>query len=358
MILAGTSPVAASPRAHVVEAHGLVKHFPIRKGAWGKRDAVHALDDVSLTIRAGEALGIVGETGSGKSTLARVLLHLTPPDRGTVRFDGIDVTHATGRKLKALRRQMQIVFQDPYSALDPRMKIGTSVAAPLSQHRIGTRSQRRELVRQLLRKVGLDVELADRYPDECSGGQLQRVVIARALSLNPRFLVCDEPTASLDASVRAQILNVIRDLKVELGLTLVLISHDLKVVRHVCDRIAVMYLGQIVEMADNADLFEHPHHPYTRQLLAASLPSVAGTGRHLAVMEGEPPSPINPPTGCRFHEQCPIARDNCQAEAPLLSEVEPQHSVSCFYWSESEITDVPYRFRRARQNGTSGASRN
>lgn len=355
----GSVGASAAPtsRAAVVEARGLVKHFPIRTGGWGKREVVHALDDVSLIIRPGEALGIVGETGSGKSTFARVLLLLTPPDKGTVRFNGVDVTQATGRTLKALRRQMQIIFQDPYSALDPRMKIGTSIAAPLSQHRIGTRSQRSELVRELLRKVGLDVSLADRYPDECSGGQLQRVVIARALSLNPRFLVCDEPTASLDASVRAQILNVIRDLKAELGLTLVIISHDLKVVRHVCDRIAVMYLGQIVEIADKIDLFERPHHPYTRQLLAASIPSVVGTGRHLEVMEGEPPSPINPPTGCRFHEQCPIARDRCRAEAPRLSEVEPGHSVSCFFWSESE-TEVSYRFRRVRKHRTSATARN
>jgi peptide/nickel transport system ATP-binding protein len=227
---------------------------------------------------------------------------------------------------------MQIVFQDPFDALDPRMKIGTSLAAPLSQHHLVPRHERKAAVATLLETVGLDQSFADRYPSECSGGQLQRVVIARALSLRPRLLICDEPTASLDASIRAQILNVLDDLRTRLHLTLLMISHDLRVVRFMCDRIAVMYLGQIVEIADRDQVFDHPLHPYTRKLIESSLLEERTMARGSATAESEPPSPIHPPPGCRFNPRCPLAQDRCRSEAPSLEEVEPGHWVSCFSW--------------------------
>ncbi|HEV2172468.1 MAG TPA: dipeptide/oligopeptide/nickel ABC transporter ATP-binding protein, partial [Nitrospira sp.] len=234
----------------LLDVRNVVKDFPVDGGLFGsKHDLVHAISGVSLAIKQGEAIGIVGETGSGKSTLARLMLALTPTSGGSVLFDGVDVLSARGATLKTLRRKMQIIFQDPYSALDPRMTIGSSLAAPLSQHRVGTRANRANTIIESLEAVGLDASFIDRYPSECSGGQLQRVVIARALSLEPQLLVCDEPTASLDASVRAQILNLLNDLRKRYNLALIVISHDLRVVRYLCDRIAVMYLGQIVELA-------------------------------------------------------------------------------------------------------------
>jgi len=318
----------------LLDISNLVKEFPVDAGLFGRRrGSVHAVSGVSLTIRPGEALGIVGETGSGKSTLARLILRLTNADGGSVVFDGVDVLSARGSSLKALRRQMQIIFQDPYSALDPRMTIGASLGAPLSQHRLGDRSQRKEAITEHLASVGLDASFADRYPSECSGGQLQRVVIARALSLHPRLLICDEPTASLDASVRAQILNLLDDLRKRLNLALVIISHDLRVVRYMCDRIAVMYLGRIVEMADRAQAFDRPLHPYTRKLMQAALIDDSSLRRGVGLLSGEPPSPIHPPPGCRFSTRCPIAQERCRQEDPGLVDVEGGHSVACFFWN-------------------------
>jgi oligopeptide/dipeptide ABC transporter ATP-binding protein len=315
----------------------VVKHFPVRAGSLRKgREVIHSVDGVSLTINEGETVGLVGESGSGKSTLARVILRLTPATRGRVLIDGADVLSATRRELKALRRQSQIVFQDPCSALDPRMKIATSIAAPLAQHGIGTRASRSGMVAELLERVGLDPSFADRYPRECSGGQLQRVVIARALALNPRLLICDEPTSALDASIRAQILNLLAEMKERLGLTLLVISHDLRVVRYMCDRVAVMYLGQIVELAGRDELFDRPLHPYTRALMAASLPEQPTADYEVRALEGEPPSPIAPPAGCRFNPRCPLAQDRCRAAAPALEEVSPGHWVSCFFWDAVE----------------------
>ncbi|HXG39723.1 MAG TPA: ABC transporter ATP-binding protein [Candidatus Limnocylindrales bacterium] len=317
-------------RRPLVVLEDVVKHFPVSGGLFRRRDAVHAVDGVSLTIEEGEVLGLVGETGSGKSTLARVILRLTKADRGRVLFDGRDVLAARGRQLKALRREMQLIFQDPFSALDPHMRLGESIEAPLSQHGIGTRADRRRIVDELLAKVGLDASFADRRPSECSGGQLQRVVIARALSLGPRFLACDEPTASLDASIRAQILNLLVDLRSQLNLTLLMISHDLRVVRYISDRVAVMYLGQIVELGDREAIFERPLHPYTRKLVEASMLDRPGS-LSAAILEGEPPSPIDPPSGCRFRTRYPLAQAIC-ATPPRLEEVEPGHWVSCFFW--------------------------
>lgn len=315
----------------LVVLEGVQKHFPVSGGFLSRhRDAVHAVDGVSLTINEGEVLGLVGETGSGKSTLARVMLRLARPDKGSVTFDGRDVLAADARAMKGLRREMQLIFQDPYSALDPLMRLGQSIEAPLAQHGIGTKVERHRMVAELLQKVGLDPSFAERYPKECSGGQLHRIVIARALSLGPRFLACDEPTSSLDASIRAQILNLLVDLKRTLNLTLLMISHDLRVVRYISDRVAVMYLGQIVELGDRDAIFDRPLHPYTRTLIQASLPE-EGQGFSAPIVQGEPPSPINPPSGCRFRTRCPLAQDVC-ATPPRLEEVEPGHWVACFFW--------------------------
>lgn len=327
----------------------VVKHFPVSGGMFGSRkEVVHAIDGVSLTINQGEVLGLVGETGSGKSTLARVILRLTEVNRGTVTFDGQDLSTVDRREMKALRRQMQLIFQDPYSALDPLMRLGDSLMAPLSQHQIGTKEERSGRVAELLEMVGLDASFAQRYPSECSGGQLSRVVIARALSLGPRFLACDEPTASLDASIRAQILNLLVDLQKRLGLTLLMISHDLRVVRYISDRVAVMYLGQIVELGDRDALFDRPLHPYTRQLIDASLP-VDSSAPHVQIIDGEPPSPIHPPAGCRFRARCPLAQERC-LEPPPLDEVEPGRWVACFFWDR----DFPADGERAPVVGVPG----
>ena len=312
----------------------VVKHFPASSGMFGRhKEVVHAIDGVSLTINEGEVLGLVGETGSGKSTLARVILRLVNVNHGTVSFDGRDLSTTNRGEMKKLRRQMQLVFQDPYSALDPLMRIGDSLMAPLSQHGIGTPKERSRKVAELLQMVGLDASFAHRYPSECSGGQLSRVVIARALSLGPQFLACDEPTASLDASIRAQILNLLVDLQRRLGLTLLMISHDLRVVRYISDRVAVMYLGQIVELSDREALFDRPLHPYTRQLVEAAMP-VDSQAPHVRVIDGEPPSPIHPPAGCRFRSRCPLAQERCK-EAPPLEEVQPGRWVACFFWDRA-----------------------
>jgi oligopeptide/dipeptide ABC transporter ATP-binding protein len=325
------SVVRAEARQPLVVVEDLVKHFPLKGRVFGRGQHVHSVDGVSFSIAPGEVLGLVGESGCGKSTLARAMLGLTPVDSGRVLFDGAHVAGTKGSARKALRRSMQLVFQDPYAALDPRMRLGTSLDAPLSQHGLGTREERHRRIAEAVDLVGLDESFLNRRPQECSGGQLQRIVVARALLLSPQLLICDEPTSALDASVRAQILNLLIELKNELDLTLLMISHDLRVVRHICDRVAVMYLGEIVEMASREDLFERPAHPYTQALLAASLPEEPGADTAFPTPRGEPPSPVDPPAGCRFHPRCPRARERCGVEPPVLSTGSQGHLVSCHY---------------------------
>jgi oligopeptide/dipeptide ABC transporter ATP-binding protein len=325
----GMSPQA--PAEPLVSLQDLVKHYPAGRGK-----KVHSVDGVSIDVRKGEVLGLVGESGCGKSTLARTVLRAVDATGGHIVFDGDDITAAKGKQLKALRRSMQFVFQDPYGAFDPKMSLGTSLEAPLRHHGMKDRQQRQERMLQMLDRVGLEKAILERRPSECSGGQLQRMVIARALLLEPTFLICDEPTSALDASIRAQILNLLVELKDQLGLTLVLISHDLRVVRYLCDRVAVMYLGKIVEVAPRDELFTNPRHPYTRVLLAASLAEQAGADADAMVLQlrGEPPSPIDVPSGCRFHPRCPMAQDICSTVVPEIARAGDDHIVTCHFWDQ------------------------
>ena len=310
-------------------ADRIVKHFPVRVGAW-RKGSVRSVDGVSFRIRRGEVMGLVGESGCGKSTLARVLLRLLPPDSGTVTIAGRDLSSLHGEDLRRFRTTMQLIFQNPYAALDPRMRIGTSLEAPLAQHGFGTHRERCRCAADMLGEVGLDESFVERLPRQCSGGELQRIVIARALLLKPRFLVCDEPTSALDASLRAQIIDLLVDLKNRFDLTLLLISHDLRVVRYASDRVAVMYLGRIVEVGERDAVFDDPLHPYTRALITASLLEENGLAAGDDV-RGEPPSPLDPPRGCSFHPRCAIARPRCANEEPELMGAPGDHHAACFF---------------------------
>jgi oligopeptide/dipeptide ABC transporter ATP-binding protein len=303
----------------LLSARGLVKSFPVRSGVFTQATGeVRALDGVDLDVHQGEALGLVGESGCGKSTLGRVLLGLLPADAGTVHFDGVHVGAARGRRWRALRRQVQIVFQDPYSSLDPRSTVGDSIAEGLRAQGVPA-ARRRARVAEMLEIVGLEPSHARRYPHQFSGGQRQRIGIARALAVEPRFLLADEPVSALDVSIQSQILNLLRDLQSELDLTLVLVAHDLAVVEHLCDRVAVMYLGQIVELGTREQVFSDPQHPYTEALLSAIPVADPERTREPVRLEGDLPSPLDPPTGCRFHTRCPLAVDGiCDVEPPTL----------------------------------------
>ncbi|WP_229803649.1 oligopeptide/dipeptide ABC transporter ATP-binding protein [Litchfieldella qijiaojingensis] len=296
------------------------------------------MDGISLSVAPGESLGLVGESGCGKSTLARLILGMSSLTSGHIDIDGIDVSSVRGESRKRLRRTVQLVFQDPFSALDPRMTIGRSLYAPLSQNRIGTRPERLQRIIRALDDVGLDPSFINRFPSQCSGGQLQRVVIARALLLEPQVLVCDEPTSALDSSMRSQILNLLAALKKRYNLTLVVISHDLRVVHYLCERVAVMYLGRIVEIAESEELFKKPRHPYTRSLINASMLEEKGLVG-CASARGEPPSPVAPPPGCSFHPRCPIARPECARALPDLIAISDGHQVRCPFHSAVEEGD-------------------
>ena len=312
--------MSAAAAPVVLEAEGLAKRFT-RRRMFHADHSVAAVDGVSLAVRRGETYAVVGESGCGKSTLARLLLSLLAPSEGRVLYEGEDVGRFAPARRAALRRDLQVIFQDPFSSLNPRMSVGALVEEPLRVHGIGDGPARRARVRALLRKVGLRPEHADRYPHEFSGGQRQRVGSARALASGPKVVVGDEPVSALDVSIQAQVINILADLKAEFGLTLVLIAHDLAVIRHMADRVAVMYLGEIVEEAGAAALFERPRHPYTAALMAAIPLPVVGARPLRAVAEGEPPNPTAPPPGCRFHPRCPHAEDRCRRERPLLRDV-------------------------------------
>ncbi len=310
-------------RDALVEVRDLVKHFPLTRGIVFKKQvgAVHAVDGVSFDVLRGETLGIVGETGCGKTTTARLIMRLLEPTGGTIRFEGDDVTHLRRGALKPLRRNVQMIFQDPYSSLNPRKTVGAIIGAPFAIHGLERGGeQRRRAVQELMEQVGLNPEHYNRYPHEFSGGQRQRIGVARALALKPKLIIADEPVSALDVSIQAQILNLLRNLQQDLGLTMLLIAHDLSVVRHMCDRVGVMYLGKIVEFADNESLYARPRHPYTGALLSAvpvPEPRLAES-RRVEVPPGDVPSPTNPPQACRFHPRCPKAQEICARVEPPL----------------------------------------
>jgi len=341
-------PVVSSEKTSgdpLVAVDNLTKHFPITKGIVFQRQvaAVQAVEDVTFSIYPGETLGLVGESGCGKSTTARLVTRLLEPTSGSVWFDGRDITTLSRREMRPLRREMQMIFQDPYASLNPRQTVGQIIGTPFRIHK--TEGETRKKVQALMERVGLNPEHYNRYPHEFSGGQRQRIGVGRALALRPKLIVCDEPVSALDVSIQAQILNLLQDLQSELKLTYLFISHDLGVVRHISDRIAVMYLGHIVEVAQATELYEHPKHPYTSALLSA-VPKGHSSGSltERVVLQGDVPSPIDPPSGCPFHPRCPKARevaggegvpDDCRSEMPPLGEVLENHVAACWYPVES-----------------------
>jgi oligopeptide/dipeptide ABC transporter ATP-binding protein len=332
---------------NLIEVQGLVKHFPLKKGIIFQKQvgAVRAVDGISFDVREGETIGLVGESGCGKSTTARLVTRLLEPTDGKIIYRGEDIAHASRAELKPMRRDMQIIFQDPYSSLNPRKTVGSIVGEPFIIHNLEKdEGKRKKMVQELMDRVGLNPEHYNRFPHEFSGGQRQRIGVARAIALKPKLVVADEPVSALDVSIQAQIINLLAELQRELGLTIVFIAHDLSVVRHVCDRIAVMYLGKIVELADADQLFDHPRHPYTGALLSAVPvpdPRLA-KGKQRQVLTGDVPSPTNPPPACRFHTRCPKAQDGvCNVDEPLLETKEGGNLTACHF----PLTDEEIRKR-------------
>ena len=316
---------------NLLEVSDLKKHFPIHKGFFSRSSGqVYAVDGVSFTIKRGETLGLVGESGCGKSTVGRTLLRLLEPTSGSIRVDGADITHLAREDLLPYRRRMQMIYQDPYASLNPRMSAGEIVGEALTIHQVGTARERVDRIAALFARVGLRPEAMKSYPHEFSGGQRQRIGIARALALNPDLIVGDEPVSALDVSIQAQIINLLMDLQDELGLSYLFVAHDLAVVEHISHRVAVMYLGRIVEMTDKTSLFDMPLHPYTEALLSAvPIPKASSRRRKRVILTGDVPSPINPPPGCHFHARCPYAMPRCRTDVPALREIKPGHFASC-----------------------------
>ncbi len=336
-------PSAAPAPGNLLEVRGLYKYFPINAGVFSRHVGdVKAVDGIDFSIRKGETLGLVGESGSGKTTAGRVVLRLLPATKGEVIFDGRDVQKLEREEVRKLRKEMQIIFQDPYASLNPRMTVGDIIGEPLRIHGLARGKDAEAKVQELLRLVGLQPYHANRYPHEFSGGQRQRIGIARALAVDPQFIVADEPVSALDVSIQAQVINLLQDLQARFDLTFLFIAHDLSVVRHISTRVAVMYVGKIVEIADRDDLYERPLHPYTQALLSAiPIPDPAVESRRKRIiLSGDIPSPVNPPSGCRFHTRCPIAFDRCKAEVPELLSYGSSHVAAC-HWVEEHGGNPP-----------------
>ena len=314
----------------ILRAEGLKKYYPIKTGVIRRTTGhVRAVDGVSFELLRGETLGVVGESGCGKSTLGRMLMRLEEPTEGTLNFDGADVYSLKGEDMRRLRRDIQIVFQDPYTSLNPRKTVGDIIGEPFEIHPdVVPKAGRRKRVQELLEQVGLSPEHINRYPHQFSGGQRQRIGIARGIALNPKVLICDEPVSALDVSVQAQVINLLEDLQEEYGLTYLVVAHDLAVVRHISDRVVIMYLGRVMEIATTDEIFAHPHHPYA-QALISELPKVGGHRRRYQPIQGEIPSPLHPPTGCHFHPRCPLAMAECKITQPLLRQIAPRHWSAC-----------------------------
>jgi oligopeptide/dipeptide ABC transporter ATP-binding protein len=315
---------------NLIEVRDLVEHFPVRGGVLQRVQGwVQAVDGVSFDIRRGETLGLVGESGCGKTTVGRTILRLIEPTRGQVLFEGRDMVTLNRQELMAARREMQIIFQDPFSSLDPRSQVGDSIGEALYIHGVRDAKERRRRVSEMMGRVGLSEDYMRRYPHEFSGGQRQRIGIARALILQPKFVVCDEPVSALDVSIQAQVLNLLRRLQDELQLTYLFIAHNMSVVEHISDRVAVMYLGKIVEIAERHELYQNPQHPYTQALLSAIPTPNPDRERNRTILKGDVPSPLNPPAGCRFHPRCPLAVDVCHQQVPDLASIGTDHQVAC-----------------------------
>jgi peptide/nickel transport system ATP-binding protein/oligopeptide transport system ATP-binding protein len=326
-----SNDTANQTNTDLVQVQGLKKYFPVKSGVLQRTVAqVQAVDNVSFTIKQGETLGMVGESGCGKTTIGRTMLRLIEPTAGSVIYNNKDVFKLKNNELKAARRDLQIIFQDPYASLDPRVPIGESVMEGLHIHNIGAPKERVDIMMETLKKVGLESYHSRRYPHEFSGGQRQRIGIARALALRPKFIVCDEPVSALDVSIQSQVLNILKDLQSEFGLTYLFIAHNLSVVEHISNRVAVMYLGKMVELADRDELYRDPKHPYTQALMSAIPIPDPKLKRSRTILKGDVPSPLHPPTGCRFHPRCPIAAQVCSEKEPEFREIKPNHWVACW----------------------------
>jgi len=322
---------------HLLSVHNLKKYFPVRRGVFSRiKGFIKAVDDVSFTLEGGKTLGLVGESGCGKTTLGRTILRLLEPSAGKVIFKGRDLLSLKGKDLRRVRKFMQIIFQDPFGSLNPRMTVGSIVGEPLAVHKVGTTRERRRKVAELLERVGLEARHSRRYPHEFSGGQRQRIGIARAIALAPDFIVCDEPVSALDVSIRAQIINLLEDLQAEFGMAYLFIAHDLSVVEHISDEVAVMYFGKIVETASREEIYRNPLHPYTKALLSAIPVPDPRAKRKRIPLPGDVPSALQPPSGCVFHPRCHICKDSCRESEPELEEILPGHFVRCFKASSEE----------------------